>query len=42
MGHLVEITGVDRAKIVARHLMLQAAIAAMLRMSFTEDTVEQI
>ena len=42
MRHLVEVIGVDGAEIIDRHLILQAAIAAILRMSFTEDTVEQI
>jgi hypothetical protein len=42
MWRLVEIIGVDGAEITDFHLILQAAIAAILRMSFTEDTVEQI
>jgi hypothetical protein len=42
MTHLVELIGVDGAETVDRHLILQAAMAAILRMSFTEDTVEQI
>jgi hypothetical protein len=42
MRPLVKVIGVDLAKVSECHRILQAAITAMFKISFTEEMVEQI